>query len=273
MKEWRLIDSGPGDASFNMAIDEAIAISVLKGSSPPSLRFYGWETPSVSLGYFQRIDEIHLHYCLQNNIPVVRRPTGGRAILHGDELTYSFSSRNDERFSGGLKETYSLIGHAFLGAFRMMGLDVEMMERRQKGNTLIRSPLCFNSVSFGEISLRGIKLIGSAQRRWNEGFLQQGSIPYSVDEGLIKKVFRISSNDSISPKGLRVFIDPEGMDIKGIISRAFEETFGVRIVLSPPFHDEILLAEQLLEEKYRRPEWNLQGLKGMILRPQLHDSK
>ncbi|MFN3480459.1 MAG: biotin/lipoate A/B protein ligase family protein [Thermodesulfovibrionales bacterium] len=261
MKVWRLIDSGEGDAFFNMALDEAIATFVINGTAPPTLRFYGWEVPSVSLGHFQKIDDINLNYCSENNLPVVRRPTGGRAILHGDELTYSFSARNEDGFSGGLMESYSLIGNAFLEALRMLGLDAEMMQRRQKGSILTRSPLCFNSTSIGEISLRGIKLIGSAQRRWKGGFLQQGSIPYSIDLEKTKGIFRVMP-ESISLRGIGSFINIDMGSIKKAILKAFEKTFNINLVLSCLSRDEIFLAERLQKEKYLLPEWNLVGSKG-----------
>jgi len=92
---WRFIDSGNCEASFNMAIDEAIAISVRKGDVPPTLRLYGWDVPSVSIGCFQKIRDINVEYCGEKNIPIVRRPTGGRAILHYQDITYSFSTKTD----------------------------------------------------------------------------------------------------------------------------------------------------------------------------------
>lgn len=261
MRAWRLIDSGEGDAFYNMAIDEAIAIAVMNGSAPPTLRFYGWKVPSVSLGHFQRIDDIDLNYCIDNNLPVVRRPTGGRAILHGDELTYSFSAKNEDGFSGGLRESYSLLGNAFLKAMRMLGLDAEMMQRRQKGSILTRSPLCFNSTSLGEISLRGGKLIGSAQRRWKEGFLQQGSIPYSIDMEKTRAVFRMRPDESMSLRGLGTFINIDIGGIKQAILMAFEEAFNINFVLSRLSREEVLLAERLQKEKYLLSEWNLLGSK------------
>lgn len=260
MRAWRLIDSGEGDAFHNMAIDEAIAMAVMNGTAPTTLRFYGWKVPSVSLGHFQRIDDINLNYCIENNLPVVRRPTGGRAILHGDELTYSFSARNEDGFSGGLMESYSSIGEAFLKALRMLGLDVEIMQRRQKGSVLTRSPLCFNSTSIGEISLRGIKLIGSAQRRWKGGFLQQGSIPYSIDLEKTMGVFRMRP-ESISLKGIGSFINIDMESIKKAILKSFEKTFNITFVLSRLSHEEVFLAERLQKEKYLLPEWNLSGSK------------
>lgn len=259
---WRLIDSDSQDAPFNMAIDEAIAIEVINGTAPPTLRFYGWICPSVSLGYFQKTADIDLNYCIENDIPVVRRPTGGRAILHGDELTYSFSARNEDGFMGGLRESYALIGKAFFEALRMLGLDVAMMQVRPRGRNLTRSPLCFNSISLGEISLNGYKLIGSAQRRWGQGFLQQGSIPFSVDMEKVRNVFRVMPGKSLELKGLRSFMSIDMEVIKKTIARAFERTFNIRLVQSCPTHGEVLLAERLLEERYLRSDWNLWGIKG-----------
>lgn len=255
--EWRLIDSGEGDAYANMAIDEAITFSVIKGGSPPTLRFYAWKVPSVSLGYFQRIDDIDIAYCLENNLPVVRRPTGGRAILHDDELTYSFASANTGVFDTGLRESYYLLGQCFFYAFQMLGLDVEMMNKRQRGSILTRSPLCFNSTSFGEITFKGFKLIGSAQRRWQKGFLQQGSIPFCIDEEMTKRIFKLPNDRFAEMKGLRNFIDIDRHKMKKAITHAFEEIFNVRLVLSHLSEDELLLAEDLLRGRYLRSEWNL----------------
>ncbi len=240
-----------------MALDEAIAMDVIDGSVPPTLRFYGWMVPSVSLGYFQRIDDIDLGYCLDNNLPVVRRPTGGRAILHNEELTYSFSARNDHGFSSGLKETYSIIARAFSEAMRRIGLEVEIMQNRKRADILGRSPLCFNSTSLGEITFKGTKIIGSAQRRWRKGFIQQGTIPYNVHIEKMKGAFKIPSEETINLKGLSSFIKIDKGDVKKAITEAFEATFDIRLVWSHPSEGEVLLAERLLREKYLRPEWNL----------------
>jgi lipoate-protein ligase A len=92
---WRFIDTGLCTASYNMALDEAIATAVKRGNSPPTLRLYGWDRPSVSVGYFQNVCDIDSDYCIKKGIPIVRRPTGGRAILHDGEITYSFSVKTD----------------------------------------------------------------------------------------------------------------------------------------------------------------------------------
>jgi lipoate-protein ligase A len=190
MTSWRLIDSGPCDAPYNMALDEAIAAAVRNGHSPPTLRFYGWCQPSVSLGAFQKITDIDTGYCAANDVQVVRRPTGGRGILHGEELTYSFSAKNEGLFSQGLLDAYRKISAAFSLGLQRLGLSVKMENRRGRRSNLERSPLCFQSTSYGEITINGKKLIGSAQKRWGDGFLQQGSMPYTVDFTALAAVFK-----------------------------------------------------------------------------------
>ena len=169
-----------------MALDEAVAVAVRADNARPTLRFYEWDVPSVSIGCFQKIGDIDTEYCRQCNIPFVRRPTGGRAILHGDEITYSFSIKTDDGlFSGGLLDSYKKISAAFEKAFLKIGLAPELKLLKDNRHTVTedmrKSPLCFQSVSYGEISVMSGKIIGSAQKRWPDGLLQQGSVPFSPD--------------------------------------------------------------------------------------------
>lgn len=268
---WRLIDSGPCFAAYNMAVDEAIAIAVRHGDSPPTLRLYGWDSPSVSIGAFQKITEINLKFCKSNNIPVVRRPTGGRGILHGDELTYSFSSRNEGWFSENLLKTYQKLSEAFLLAFHEIGLQVTMKMERESGRNLTRSPLCFKSTSYGEIILNNKKIIGSAQKRWKDGFLQQGAMPYSIDNEMISLIFKsaherccantpISRYSDIFLLGLRNLLpdfNPE--EFKKRLKSSFEKTFGITLFESHLFPHEEETSNRLLFEKYQHPQWT-QGL-------------
>ena len=124
---WRLLDTGPCAAAYNMALDESIATAVRREDAPPTLRFYEWHRPSVSIGYFQRITSVDVEYCAKENIPVVRRLTGGRAVLHGNEITYSFSSKTAAGlFSGGLIDSYRKISSALGLALSRMGVSPEM---------------------------------------------------------------------------------------------------------------------------------------------------
>jgi len=260
MTEWRLVDSGPCSASYNMALDEAIATEVRNSAAPPTLRFYGWERASVSLGSFQKITDVDLSHCISNNIPVVRRPTGGRAILHGDELTYSFSAGNEGFFSGGLLDTYRQLSAALKAALDMLGLDITMKTERESGKTLARSPLCFKSTSYGELSYKGRKLIGSAQKRWKDGFLQQGSIPYTIDKENTRRIFNFAPSSDIRGGmiGLREALpglDPE--QLKEAIRISFEKTFRVRFRCPGLSQEEIRLARELEAQKRRSSHRNL----------------
>jgi len=259
---WRLVDSGVCDAAFNMALDEALSVSVRKANSPTVMRLYAWEAPAISIGAFQKASDINLEYCTNNNIQIVRRPTGGRAILHGDELTYSFSAKNDDQFAGGLMNAYRRIGEAFNLCFSMAGLKCLVRSTPEKGSNLSRSPLCFASSSLGEISSNGMKIIGSAQKRWKDGFLQQGTIPFATDHTILKAVFRkcFTKFESSAQSGLRELLPHFDVgNFKKLLITAFEETFAVTLVDSQPSSAELELAHQLAAEKYLEQIWTLEG--------------
>ena len=261
MTDWRFIDSGPSEAFRNMALDEAIAASVRRGDCPPTLRLYGWSGPSLSIGCYQKSDGIDIEYLKEKNIALVRRPTGGRAILHGAELTYSFSAglaspaeMGEGPFEGGLRESYGKIASALMAAFEKIGIRAEMEETR--GREYSKTPLCFRSRSYGELSSGGRKLAGSAQRRWPDGFLQQGSIPYMSNEAELNRIFRLPGIGSES----FVLIDPDcEQALKDAIRACFEDAFSVRLLPALPTPAEEELLQELLREKYLRGEWNLHG--------------
>jgi len=240
-----------------MALDEAIAIAVRTRQAPPTLRLYSWIAPSVSLGVFQPIGEIDAAYCAGQAIPVVRRPTGGRAILHGDELTYSFSAPADcSLFGTHLRDAYRALSSAFAFAFRHIGLPAVVQNRPVAGRLLTRSALCFQSVSLGELTVSGKKIIGSAQKRWPDGFLQQGSIPFSIDAGRSAGIFMKRTTDNEDCTGLKSFLgDFDENALQRAVIAAFEKTFTIRLVEAVPSRQEAELAARLTEEKYRSRTW------------------
>jgi lipoate-protein ligase A len=262
---WRFIDTGPCSAAYNMALDEAIAIGVRQNTSPTTLRIYGWSAKSLSIGYFQRIREINIDYCVNNHIPIVRRPTGGRAIFHGNEITYSFSARTTSGpFSRGLLDSYKKISIALGLALRKADLFPEFKLMREKKRSPSdsdgqKNPLCFRSISFGEIAINGKKVVGSAQKRWPDGFLQQGSIPFLLDINEITEIFRSNSFQGIKESMIGLEEIAPGIDykrLKDAISASFEETFDTRFILSSPSKEEIADALELETQKYLSHEWN-----------------
>jgi lipoyl(octanoyl) transferase len=190
---WRLILSDPKPGALNMAVDSAILAAVERGEAPPTLRLYRWDPPCLSLGYSQAYSDIDLGLLTANNWDVVRRPTGGRAILHIDELTYAvIGPKNDPRLAGNLMNSYQQISRALFDALSRMGLPVEV--HAGKNPEAHHQPVCFENPSDFEITAAGKKIIGSAQARKKISLLQHGSLPLVGDLARITKALRYSSD-------------------------------------------------------------------------------
>jgi lipoate-protein ligase A len=184
MRQWRLIYETPLDGARNMAIDEAILESVSAVKVLPTLRFYAWSPPCLSLGYGQSVRDVDFKRIADAGWLVVRRPTGGRAILHVDELTYSVAIPvNHPIAAGSIVESYRRISQALLTGLRELGLHPNADRRTQRGES--GAAVCFDTPSHYEITVHGRKLVGSAQARRGGGVLQHGSIPLSGDLGRI----------------------------------------------------------------------------------------
>lgn len=182
---WRLILHGAQDGATNMAIDEAILSALIEGSSPPTLRFYAWSPPCLSLGRNQPFDEVDLAACRAHGVDVVRRPTGGRAILHTDELTYSLALlQSDPRATGDVLDSYRRLSEGLMAGLLPLGVGVVQVTGRRTAG-LAPTPVCFEMPSKYEIAVDGRKLVGSAQWRVKGGVLQHGSLPLHGDLGRI----------------------------------------------------------------------------------------
>ena len=154
--KWRVIYNSPDRGASNMAIDEAIMLAVSEGASPPTLRFYAWDPPTVSIGYFQRLErEIDLVKVSEAGYDLVRRPTGGRTVLHDDEVTYSIIVREAE-FRGSVVETYRRISTGLVEGLRALGIEAGMVAAQEAGHDPREhsSAACFDSPrSDGEAGL------------------------------------------------------------------------------------------------------------------------
>jgi lipoate-protein ligase A len=162
-----------------MAIDEAILEHVGRGDSPPTLRLYAWTPPCVSIGFAQPLADVDVEQLQRYSWGIVRRPTGGRAILHTDELTYAvIGSESNPIFSGGVLESYHRISIALLDSLRRIGITASAASRTYPKSTEDKNnPICFEVSSNYEVTVNGKKIIGSAQARRNVGVLQHGSLP------------------------------------------------------------------------------------------------
>jgi len=185
---WRLLNTGACDGATNMAVDEAILQSIAEGASPPTLRFFAWQPACLSLGQAQPAADVDFDACRALNVDVVRRPTGGRAILHTDELTYSVAAREDDpHVQGGIVESYRRLSEGLLAGLARLGLPVQAVERAD-GHDRDQGPVCFEAPSNYEIVFDGHKLVCSAQVRRSGVVLQHGSIPLVGDISRICEV-------------------------------------------------------------------------------------
>lgn len=165
-----------------MAVDTAVAWAVGEGLAPPTLRLYRWQPPAVSVGYAQqRTVPLDLAACARAGLAVVRRPTGGRAVLHDGDVTYALAlPRRVPWGEGSVAATCRRIHEAVAAGLRRLGVQAEVVGPRPSGGGR-PTPLCFAILSAHEIAVGGRKLVGSAQRRLRRALLQHGSIPLTLD--------------------------------------------------------------------------------------------
>ncbi|MCY9353275.1 lipoate--protein ligase family protein, partial [Bacillus licheniformis] len=207
---WRFIDSGRRDPAFNMALDEALLFWHSENKIPPTIRFYGWNPPTLSVGYFQNIEkEINLDAVKKHGLGFVRRPTGGRGVLHDQELTYSvIVSEEHPEMPKTVTEAYRVISEGILEGFRELGLDayfaIPRTEKEKQSLKNPRSSVCFDAPSWYELVVEGRKVAGSAQTRQKGVILQHGSILLDLDEDKLFDLF-IYKNDRLRERMQRNF--------------------------------------------------------------------
>ncbi|MDR7868039.1 MAG: lipoate--protein ligase family protein [Sporomusaceae bacterium] len=271
---WRVIDSGAADAATNMAADEAIMLAHGAGEAPPTLRFYGWRPAAVSLGYFQRAAaEIDLAACRARGIDVVRRLTGGRAVLHDAELTYSVAVREDypgvpptitaayRWFSGGLLDGLKRLGVE-------AGLNIPRAAYGQGRRPQHASAACFDAPAHYELTCAERKLAGSAQVRKGGVILQHGSLLLRFDAVKAAAVLRLPSPEARAATA--DMLARRAVALEEVLGRspAWGEltaalTAGFAAALEDEFMpggltaDEEAVAARLAAEKYGQDSWNL----------------
>ncbi|HDQ72704.1 MAG TPA: lipoate--protein ligase family protein, partial [Chloroflexi bacterium] len=178
---WRLIRSAPADGASNMAVDEAILRAVAMGQSPPTLRFYAWEPACLSLGRGQTVADVDREALQAQGFDLVRRPTGGKAILHVDELTYSVVvPQSDARVVGDVVASYRRLSSALILGLQRLGVPDVVADQRLE-NRHAQGAVCFEAPSDYEITTGGRKLAGSAQMRAQDTVLQHGAMPLYGD--------------------------------------------------------------------------------------------
>ncbi len=267
MNTWRLLHTPPANGAWNMAVDESILEHIQRGESQPTLRLYSWNPPCLSLGHAQPFADVDMERVKSHGWEIVRRMTGGRAILHTDELTYSVTGREDDTaLVGGILESYNRIAQALMYAVRELGLPVEMKEHADQPAAKNLNPVCFEVPSTYEITVGGKKLIGSAQARKKEGVLQHGSLPLTGDLTRICQalVFKDEAAREVAAQSLLtrattvqsvIGVEKAWETAAQAFVRGFESQLAIKFesgILSP---SEEKRAAELVKEKYAHPSW------------------
>ena len=246
----RLLQTMHNNAFLNMAIDEAISHHVAEGTVLPTLRLYGWQPPAVSIGYFQSmVEEVDLEKCKQHNIDVVRRITGGGAVFHDKELTYSFIIPvQNQLIPFDIKASYKRICDGVIQGLDYLGLKAEF-------------------VPLNDIIVNGKKISGNAQTRRNGCILQHGTILIGVD---VQKMFSLLKvpDEKIRDKMIKT-VEERVTSISQQLNKpmlfetvassmisGFEMALELNLEPDDLTESEMKLAEKLMQEKYCTKEWN-----------------
>ncbi|MCE9644726.1 MAG: lipoate--protein ligase family protein [Chloroflexi bacterium] len=268
-QSWRLLHTPPARGAWNMAVDESILEHIHRGDSQPTLRLYAWEPACLSLGHAQSFSDVDMERVKARGWEVVRRVTGGRAILHSDELTYSVTGSAEEPvLAGGVLESYNRIAQALLFALHDLGLPVEMKERvpSDEPATQNLNPVCFEVPSTYEITVNEKKLIGSAQARRKEGVLQHGSLPLTGDLARICQALVFRDEAAREHAAQRLLARATTIEsILGMATdwetaaqafvRGFEAQLEIHFQRGELSRSESERAEELVKEKYASPAW------------------
>ncbi|KAA3613918.1 MAG: lipoate--protein ligase family protein [Calditrichaeota bacterium] len=250
-ESWRFIDSGAHSAYYNMATD----LALLKNVHQPVLRFYSWKPWAISLGHHQDLSEINETKCARDKIDIVRRPTGGKAILHAEELTYCvvFPAQHPLQ-QESINAVYQHISEALLLGLKIYGANnIERTESKGAHKLYADSAACFSSSVNFEITTSNRKLIGSAQRRFKEGILQHGSLLTGpAHENLEHYLTSQQKNDHLLQNKAACLEDvlgfkPEMAKLKSALKSGFEKYFFIAFT-----NCELTAKEQLQAEKFTK---------------------
>ncbi len=268
MTIWRLLLTPPARGAWNMAVDEAILEHIGRGDSLPTLRLYAWDPACLSLGHAQPFADVDRARLEARGWEVVRRLTGGRAILHTDELTYSvIGSAVEPVLAGSVLESYNRLAQALLGAVKDLGLPVEMKEAAgHAASGMSANPVCFEVPSSYEITVGGKKLIGSAQARKKAGVLQHGSLPLTGDLTRICQALVFENESARADASERLLARATTVEsalgravdwelAAHAFVRAFQAQLGLCFEGGELSRSESARAEELVREKYAHPPW------------------
>lgn len=262
---WRLLIHAPAPGAWNMAVDEAIGMAAAEGDVYPTVRFYAWDPPCISVGRHQALADIDLNRCRERGVDVVRRPTGGRAILHTDEFTYSIAAPpNEPRVAGAVLDAYHRLSTGLVAGLRRLGIAAEEAPGSNRAGPDV-SAACFEVPSAYEITTGGRKLLGSAQHRRVHYVLQHGSLPLRGDVAHIVEFLRL---DEGSRHLLQTALRRRAATVEELLAhpvsftqvavamqQGLADALSLDLQLGELTEEERTTAARLVKEKYGAASW------------------
>lgn len=268
-REYRFLNTGIQDAAMNMAIDEAVLIHHLRDEAPPTLRVFRWSQPSISLGRFQRLEqEMRVDACQQQGVALVRRPTGGRAVYHRDEFTYSIVIGKDYGVPSSVVAAYAYLARGIIAALAQLGVEAELSEGHASKNP---SAACFASSTQADLTSGGYKMVGSAQVWREQALLQQGSLPLDDRSAEFYDLLAFPSKaereqalalyrEHTTP--LHSFAPTASWDdVASAFRIGFSQALQAQFIPGALTASEEALARKLVEEKYSKLTWREERVK------------
>ncbi len=268
-KKWRLLPCREYTGAMNMAIDESILYHCGRGMSEPTLRFYTWKQPTLTLGYFQKAqEEIDFKVCADRGVEVVRRLTGGRAVLHQEELTYSILVGEDyPDLPSTIIESYKYLSAGLLEGLQRLGVGAQMeraLPRVKAGEH--STAACFDAVSHYELTVAMKKLVGSAQVRKDKMVLQHGSVLLDfVPENLVSLLLTkktVRGNKLVNDLANKVATlqevlgyKPTLLQVETALIAGMEQALQLELQVGELTAAELAMAQELARDKYASPEW------------------
>jgi lipoate-protein ligase A len=236
---WKLIIDESKDGFENMAIDAALLEQVDSAEAPQTIvRFYTWRRPTVSLGRNQQPHKaVDVDYCKTKGIDIVHRPTGGRAVLHDDELTYAVISNDSDAFGDTIYGNYKRVSEALRLGYTRLGVPAVLAPETRKPSSIAEDgdPPCFASPSRYELMVQGRKIAGSAQRRIRRSFLQHGSLLITCDRDVLARITRVADPRELDQAmaGVAEFLPgrPNLEELTTAFIQAFQDYFTVEFML------------------------------------------
>jgi len=268
-KQWRLITSEPADGAWNMAVDEAMLQAGVANLIPPTLRFYAWQPAAVSLGFFQPLDEgISRPEIQARGFGLVRRPSGGRAILHKDELTYSVvvpeAAIKDGRSVMG---SYRTLSRGIEAGLSLLGVGAEFAERKSPERMRAQGlpTVCFAKAAKCDMTVSGRKIVGSAQTRRRGVIMQHGSVPIEIDPEEHLAVMPGGGEGAENHERLResacgvaeALGRPVSFEeLAQALAEGFRQSLGIELAPGELTEWELAKARDLRDHKYATEAWN-----------------